>query len=279
MQHRQRVQRAPTRRLGALLDREVVAEHARVARARRRGCAGADPTCAPGHRARPPRRAGRAAGTGPGKRQAELARAGRRRCVTGPPLEEGRRLGAVPHVAAVEHVVHERVVGRAELRVDAPQRRDRLARGVDREDEVVDAVLGEQRAAARSATRRRGARSRRSGRAGSASRTCSTGSGAPIATTTGSTRRSRRGPARRSRRGTACTSRRTRARRRPCASASTSGCAASTSSERWRSHRLRWCGTTPAIVAHTRSQSQWYLSSGIQSARSPKPRRSGASTT
>ena len=47
-------------------------------------------------------------------------------------------------MAAVEHVVHERVVGRAELRVDAPQRRDGRARGVDREDEVFDAVLGEQ---------------------------------------------------------------------------------------------------------------------------------------
>ena len=60
--------------------------------------------------------------------------------------------------------------------------------------------------------------------------------------------------------------RRTKARAAAIRPGSTSGCVASTSSERWRSQRLRSCGTTPAIVAHTRSQSQWYLSSGIQSA-------------
>ena len=111
----------------------------------------------------------------------------------------------------------------------------------------------------------RRARSRRAVPAAPANRTCSTAQCGRRPTRRGSRTRRRRRRARRARRGTARTSRRTRARRLRSIG-STSGCSASTSSAQRRSQRLRSSGTTPAIVAHTRFQSQWYLSSGIQSA-------------
>ena len=159
------------------------------------------------------------------QRRARARRAGRRSC-SQPPLQEGRTSRRRATCAAVEHVVHERVVGRAELRVDAAQRRDGLARAastgkimssvpfstssgrgaIERGDvEVLDrAELAGQdlRAAHVPRDRVRGPPRRQVAR-----------------------RRPRRGRVRRARRGTACTSRRTRARPRRSAPGSTSGCA------------------------------------------------------
>ena len=185
----------------------------------------------------------------------------------------------MPHVVAVEHVVHERAGGRAE-----PRRRSAASRRPSRAP----------RRPGRS--RRRSPISTSSGRGATsaATSTCSSAPslaghdlraahvprdrvrGAPRRQVAGDDRDAdplvERGEEQRARAAVRQPGRSDRA-------GSTSGCAPSTSSARCRSQRLRSSGTTPAIVAQTRSQSQWYLSSGIQSARSPKPRRSGASTT
>ncbi|GIU89807.1 MAG: hypothetical protein KatS3mg010_0906 [Acidimicrobiia bacterium] len=78
----------------------------------------------------------------------------------------------------------------------------------------------------------------------------------------------------------------------PMRAGSTSGWTSSTSSARRRSNRFCVSGLTPVITAHTsgQSQSKWCCRTSdaesevsrrgsILSARSPKPRRSGASTT
>ena len=238
VQHRQRVQRAPARRLRPLLDREVVAEHARihehavvVARELTRR---ARPAAV--HDDRVERIVRRVR---PGQRQARARRAGRRSC-SQPPLEEGRRLGAVPHVAAVEHVVHERVVGRAELRVDA-RAATRPSRAPASTGKIMSSIPF-------SASSGRGAIERRDVEV--LDRADLTGHDLRAAHVPRdrvrrsprrqvARRRSRRAPARRSRRGTACTSRRTTGRRRPSAPGRRAGARASTSSARWRSQRLR----------------------------------------
>ena len=147
-QHRQRVERAPPRRLGALLHAEVEAEHARVHEralvVARQLARRAHPASVRDHRV---------------ERIVRRVRAGQRE-----PQLTKPRFGAHAHNHSFKKADsrcratgdHRRTRRARPLRAGAPsaaytvsQRCDRLARGVDREDEILDAVLGEQRAAAR----------------------------------------------------------------------------------------------------------------------------------
>ena len=124
--------------------------------------------------------------------------------------------------------------GRAELLVERPRAAATVAvAAADREDRVLGARSRRAADGARPAPRRRGARATPS----CPGSTCephmfhgTVCAAAPRREVAGHDRGAR--PGRRARRGTACTSRRTRARRPRCGRASTSGCAASTSSAR-----------------------------------------------
>ena len=93
-------------------------------------------------------------------------------------------------------------------------------------------------------------------------------------------RRPRRGRARRARRGTACTCRRTTARPRRCRAGSTSGCAREHVERSLRGPRgcVRAARHRPSSRTRDPSRSGTCRRASSR-ARSPKPRRSGASTT
>ncbi len=142
-QHREGVQRAPARGLGAFLDRNVRAEHAGmhevavvIARQLPRR---AGPISVHHDRVERIVRRVRPRQDQTQRLQSIVDRAHShlsKKC---------RDVGAVPAVITFEHAVHERTVGRVQARVHVAQLRDRGAGHVGREDHVVGARLDEQR--------------------------------------------------------------------------------------------------------------------------------------
>ena len=280
---RQRVQRAPARGLGALPRRSRRRRAGPGARARRRGRAAAGPTSGPARRGPRPRRADRAAGTDPAARCPSSAS---RASMSWSPIRAtgpGRPDAVAPcqrwppsNTSCTSASSGAPMRGVDARRARPPTR----VRGLDREEDVLASRLDEQRPRARSARRGRRARADRA----SPDSTCEPHMFHGTRCAAPTTRSSRDTIAARTRVVDAARNSAHRA-----AVGEPGHADAARVDERVlaqhveRAHEIpagcRASGFDPAIDAATRFQSQWYLSAGFQSARSPKQRRSGASTT